>query len=499
MRSIILPYQAKWAYDRSPLKVAEKSRQIGWTWVTAYEMVIVAAARKEAGGMDCYYMPKKEHEARKFIARAKAWAQLLSLVVRVKNAVYANDGKDFLKQEMTFPSGFQITALSSNPDNIRSGHGYLAVDEAAYHKDLDAVLKAAGAYIMHGGRVSVFSSHHGSNSEFNHLVQEVRSGKRPGSLHTVTIDDALRDGLYRDVICLNQRKQWTPEGERRWRDWLFDFYKYSAAEELLCIPSRSGSQFLSDNLIDSAMKISHRPICLHLKDDFINLPEEKRQTIIYHFCLSQVDPVLRSSIDFEPWFVGLDFGRQEGGDLSAIAAGPLRKDMSREIRLIVEMRNVPGAYQTMVLHHICKNVKSLGSVCLDAAGPGTEVAERAYMEFRDKVRRVGLSKAKGGEGSWSEFWDQALPAYREGLEKGDILLPKDLDLRVDHQMFCMINGVPRLPNTSVKGSDGWPRHGDAAVACILFHHATRGGKVDEGEWMEGLDDESAWFSMGDDD
>ena len=121
------------------------------------------------------------------------------------------------------------------------------------------------------------------------------------------------------------------------------------------------------------------------------------------------------------------------------------------------------------------------------------------MEFRDKVRRVGLSKAKGGEGSWSEFWDQALPAYREGLEKGDILLPKDLDLRVDHQMFCMINGVPRLPNTSVKGSDGWPRHGDAAVACILFHHATRGGKVDEGEWMEGLDDESAWFSMGDDD
>ena len=37
--TLLLPFQAKWARDNSRLKIAEKSRQIGWTWSTAYRLV----------------------------------------------------------------------------------------------------------------------------------------------------------------------------------------------------------------------------------------------------------------------------------------------------------------------------------------------------------------------------------------------------------------------------------------------------------------------------
>src|SRR2546427_5281216 len=41
-----LPYQLRWLDDDSPLKIVEKSRQIGLTYVDAYDSVIKASSRK---------------------------------------------------------------------------------------------------------------------------------------------------------------------------------------------------------------------------------------------------------------------------------------------------------------------------------------------------------------------------------------------------------------------------------------------------------------------
>jgi phage FluMu gp28-like protein len=43
----LLPYQAKWVRDESRLKLAEKSRQIGWTWATAYSLVRRKALKED--------------------------------------------------------------------------------------------------------------------------------------------------------------------------------------------------------------------------------------------------------------------------------------------------------------------------------------------------------------------------------------------------------------------------------------------------------------------
>ena len=51
--AIFLPYQAKWIMDESRLKLGEKSRQIGFTWCTAYATVASGAnVIKDSAGVD---------------------------------------------------------------------------------------------------------------------------------------------------------------------------------------------------------------------------------------------------------------------------------------------------------------------------------------------------------------------------------------------------------------------------------------------------------------
>lgn len=44
-----LPYQQEWLADSSRMKIAEKSRRIGWTYTQAYEDVRDAAKSKDEG------------------------------------------------------------------------------------------------------------------------------------------------------------------------------------------------------------------------------------------------------------------------------------------------------------------------------------------------------------------------------------------------------------------------------------------------------------------
>ena len=57
--------------------------------------------------------------------------------------------KSILAFRIKFASGKEIVALSSSPTNLRGRQGRVVIDEAAFHKDLAAVLKSALALLMH--------------------------------------------------------------------------------------------------------------------------------------------------------------------------------------------------------------------------------------------------------------------------------------------------------------------------------------------------------------
>ncbi|MCP4576447.1 MAG: hypothetical protein GY846_09220, partial [Deltaproteobacteria bacterium] len=250
---VFLEYQKRWAADESPVKCMVKSRRIGLSWCEAGEDALLAAS---ANGMDVFYIGYNKDMALEFIEDCADWSRYFNEAAgEIEEFIWKDEGeekKDIQAFRIRYPSGWKITALSSRPANLRGKQGKIVIDEAAFHDDLPGLLKAAMAMLMWGGRVVVISTHNGDDHPFNELVQEILAGKKPYSLHRVTIDDALKVGLYRR-ICLRLGKEWTPEGEVQWRESLFDFYGDDADEELLAVPARGGGSYLTRMMIESCM------------------------------------------------------------------------------------------------------------------------------------------------------------------------------------------------------------------------------------------------------
>src|ERR1700693_3776019 len=226
---VLLPYQVRWLADESRVKVAEKSRRIGLTWTEAAASALTASASK---GLDTWYLGYNRDMALEFVETAAAWARQFNKAAReIEEIAIDDERRDILAYRIRFSSGHKIVALSSRPSNLRGQHGRAVIDEAAFHDDLKGLLKAALAFTMWGGCVRVMSTHNGANSAFNELVNEIRAGRKPYSLHRITFDEAVAEGLYHR-ICTKLGRKWSSAGEAEWRAQIFAEYGEDAEEEL---------------------------------------------------------------------------------------------------------------------------------------------------------------------------------------------------------------------------------------------------------------------------
>ena len=244
----LLPYQARWVEDRARLKVHEKGRRIGLSWGEAYDSVLHAGA----GHGDVYYQSYAHDMTRGFIDDCAQWARDLQLAAEaVGETLIDVDGEKIPAFKLPFASGKSITAVTSAPRAFRSKGrpGDRAIlDEAAFVDDLAECLKAALAFLTWGGSVHVISTHNGEGSLFTTLVEDIREGRRPGSVHRTTFRDAVAEGLYRRICAVNGQPS-TAEGEEAFIDGIYATYGEGAAEELDCVPSTAGGSWLPWELI----------------------------------------------------------------------------------------------------------------------------------------------------------------------------------------------------------------------------------------------------------
>jgi hypothetical protein len=260
---ILLPYQREifTALEKHDVVVAEKSRRTGFTWGAGSRAVLYAAARPDAGGMDALYIGYNLEMAREFIDVCGMWAKAFSrMASAVEECVFeetdeSGDRHSIKAFRITFAGGFEIVALSARPRSLRGKQGFVIIDEAAFHDDLPGLLKAALALLMWGGKVLIISTHNGEEHPFNQLCLEVQRGDKAYGHIRVDFDRALREGLYRR-ICLARGREWTPDGERVWRDGIVAQYGQDAEEELFCIPRSDGNvyAFIPVNTIVEAME-----------------------------------------------------------------------------------------------------------------------------------------------------------------------------------------------------------------------------------------------------
>jgi phage FluMu gp28-like protein len=223
----------------------EKSRRIGLTWALAAAAVLKAAAQSSAGGMNAWYMGYDLEMAREFIDVCAMWARAFGIAAEdADEEVLEGDGEKVQAFRLRFASGFKIVALPSVPRALRGKQGLVIIDEAAFHKDLAEVLKAAVALLMWGGQVVVLSTHDGVANPFNLLLDDIRAGRRKGVVKTITFDDAIADGLYERVRLTAEIKGRDIASKADWIADIRDTYGDDAEEELDCVPKAGSGSWL---------------------------------------------------------------------------------------------------------------------------------------------------------------------------------------------------------------------------------------------------------------
>lgn len=477
--------------------VVEKSRRTGYSWAAGAIAVMKASAQKKAGGDNVFYMGYNLEMAREFIDVCGDWAKKIGHVASEVEEYVFPDPKDPDKEikafRIEFASGFKIVALPSSPRSLRGMQGFVIIDEAAFHDDLDELIKAAIALLMWGGKILILSTHNGVDNPYNILIEEIRAGKKPYNLLRCTLDDALKQGLYQR-ICAVRGIDWSAENEIKWRADLIDSYGDGADEELLCIPSSSGGAYIPSLLVEKCLFPDIPVIRYEQTDVFGALPKHLREAEVRDWCEEVLAPILKE-LPNDPSYFGYDFARN--GDLSVLWPVQEAKSTLLTTPFILELRNMPHQQQEQILFYIVRRLPRFSGGALDARGNGSYLAEVTKAEFQC-IEEVQLSQ---------KWYREEMPPFKAVIEDRGLMIPKDRDIRSDFRAIVLEKGIAK-PKDARDGDAKGKRHGDSAVAAALAVFATRMEVVEYGyesagqepandpHYQDDLEDEGRRFGAG---
>lgn len=469
---ILMDHQKRWLEDDSPLKLAEKGRRTGITFAEALDDTLIAAAKPSAGGDNVFYIGDTKDKGREFIGYVAHFAKIIAKeLVQVEEFIFKDqkdDGtsKDIAAFRISFASGYRVEALSSRPENIRGLQGVVVIDEAAYHKDVRAVIDAVNALLIWGGKVRVISTHNGVLNAFNELIREAKAKKNPFSLHFIPFADAVKNGLYKRV-CLIKGWLWSQDKQDEWEAGIRGAYGPRTAamrQELDAIPAESEGAALTRVQIEACMEPGIPFECWAQKDEFKNRPDHLRKSAALDWCEKTLLPHLKKLDRTRQHFFGEDFARS--GDATNMVILELGSDLIRRQKLIVELRNIPFDQQRDIMYFVCDRIPNFAFGALDKGGNGAYLAEKATQRYgSERIAEVSFSQ---------DWYRMEMPPYIEAFADGSIVLCKHEDVLQDHQSLQFVGGIIRVPKDfRFKGSDGFDRHGDNAVASSLAFFASK--------------------------
>lgn len=455
--AILLPYQKRWVEDGSRLKLAVKSRQIGWTWATAYGLVR-RKALKDAQ-LDAWISSRDEIQARLFLEDCKSFANILDKGAQDFGERVIDD-KGSSAYVLQMGNGLRINSMSSNPDAQAGKRGDRVLDEFALHPDPRKLYSIAYPGITWGGNLEIFSTPRGSDSYFQKLIDEIKGGNPKGfSFHKITLEDALNQGF------LFKLQQKLPKGDERQamdEAAYFDFIKAGCPDEetfnqeYMGIPSNDATAFITYEMLDG----NHIPGTIERETGTVDgKPSEITRW-------SSTEPIGNGAL-----YLGVDYARHQ--DLTVFW---LAEDVADILipRELVTMKNVKFARQRAALDGYMER-RALRRCCFDMTGIGEETAEamRAKYGWRfepvrftpaskesmafpirhgleDKTfkvpnlaivdsdfRKIRKEESAGGhvrfngerdkDGHADRFWAAALCREAKGQSKGGYCAPPDVD------------------------------------------------------------------------
>ena len=497
---VLMKHQVDWCHliKENDLAIAEKGRRTGITYATALDDTITASSKRAAGGDDVYYIGDTKEKGLEFIGYCAHMAKVMAAAMAdgwqgIEVFLFEDQREDGSSKNITayrirFASGFKIVALSSNPANIRGLQGIVDIDEAAFHKDVAAVIEACLALVIWGGRIRIISTHNTAKNAFNQLIIDSRAGLYAFKVFHVTFDDAVANGLYERVCMV---KGWAPtaEGKKAWYEKVRKAYgtrKAAMQEELDAIPREGSGVAIPGVLIEKCMT-EERPILrLALEDGFTARSLAYRDSWTSAWIEAHLDPLLKQLNPEHEHVFGSDYSRY--CDFAVFTPMEVLKNLTRRVPWILEMHNVPTRHQEQIIYHIIDHLPRWRCGAMDATGNGHTIAEYAADKYgHDRVIMVMLNDA---------WYRHHMEPFVQAFEDGMMDLPRDADIKNDLRSLERIDGIVKLPKLRVadtKNSE-FKRHGDAAIALALGHVASQSDVapvefiIDESEEVSGLFD-----------
>ena len=350
IRQFFLPYQCDWIFDRAPLKIIEKSRQIGITYADAYDSVIKASAR---AALDVWISSRDEVQSKLYLEDCKYWANFLHLAAVDLGEVLLDPKNKVSAYVLQFANQRRIYCLSSNPNALAGKRGHVKLDEFALQQDQRLLYRVAKPVTTWGGTLSIISTHRGLNSVFNEIIREIKEHGNPmgWSLHTVTLQKAIEQGIVERINAKTGRKESRPAFAQRTESECLDPEQWQ--QEYCCQPADEASAFLSFEMMTAC-----EADCMK---DFAYLAACKN-----------------------PLYLGVDIARTS--NLSVFDVGEQIGDVLWD-RFRLELQNKTFAEQEYELHRLLALPK-LKRACIDKGGLGMQLAEQAKQRFGWKAEPI---------------------------------------------------------------------------------------------------------------
>src|SRR5262245_61868749 len=244
-----LPYQIDWIKDKSPLKIIQKSRQVGITYADAYDSVIKASQR--GARLDVWISSRDQDQAKLYLEDCKAWASFLHVKATDLGVVVLDKKNNISAYVIQFANNRRIYCLSSNPNALAGKRGHVKIDEFALHQDQRLLYKVAKPVTTWGGQLSIISTHRGIGTLFNEIITEIqhRGNPKKWSLHTVPIQTAVDQGLVERINKKTGSNETNEEFLARIRKECIDEEQW--LQEYCCTPSDMNSAFLTYEMLNA--------------------------------------------------------------------------------------------------------------------------------------------------------------------------------------------------------------------------------------------------------
>lgn len=417
--SLLLPYQRKWVQDTSRFKIWLKSRQVGGSLATSFEIVADALQR----GADWIVLSAGERQALEFMEKVhRAGAIFCQAIAFEQNRPYVPETK---ASQIRFPNGARILALPANASTARGYSANLVLDEFAFHESPEEIWRAVYPIITNPLRgelkLRVISTPAGMNNKFYELWNEAPDFSR----HKVTVYNAVEQGLPLNIDELKQNLA-DPDG------W---------AQEFECQFMEHAAQVFPMELIRSC------------EDPKASIRWPELEDLIASEAASGSNspkPLTRN-----PLFIGIDVGRKK--DLT-VAWTFERVDGILITREVLVLENMPFPDQEEML---LPRIQRARYIAIDATGLGGPVSEHLAKRLGEyKLEAVTFTNERK-----RELFSRAKKAF-QGKQ---LRIPSNSHLRDDLasiQRIVTPQGLVKL--IAARTSDG---HADRATALSLAFFA----------------------------